>query len=1619
MSSGLLIRDLIEVPPVRTVIRLQDGREQSEEVARSFVFTDEVSSHVTVIAGSLAAAGSGRGQGYFLQGDFGSGKSHFLAALSAWLEGGPAREVLSSGHEGLAALSGKTGRFLPVAISLIDYRSDTPLEQIVTHAVREALDQDRETGAGAGLQRREAFQAMIRAAQAAGHAGLVLLIDELSEFFRSKPTAQSLNEDARVLQLLGELAAAEPLWIVAAVQESIEATGDLSKAIFRKIRDRYPVKLALSTIHIRSLIGGRLVRRKPGADQEIFRLHEAFSGRFKTFGWDHQAFRTAYPVHPTTIGLLEGLGDLFSQARGIVDFVYYRIAGDPRREIPGILDRPATELLAPDSLYDHFADRLAELSAFNLFPRRIVPHLDQVIAERLSGEQDQALGRRLVRILAIYAVHPTAATPSVIELAELAACNMDFGADMNARFVSEVILDPLVDGSRFLVREPPTGGVPADAVYRIVREEDPRRDLESRLDHVVRELGDADPRALVEALEALPVSESWPGRVLWEDGARREITWQLTTRRAAARLLHRGDDAAAFAARLAEDVEEGLCNFAVVVAPCARDEEPPEVVTTIPHTAVWVIRQPDAARESLLSYLGARTLAARLRPGAPAEADLIPMVQERAQRLAAAAFQEALAALYQGEFTESGIRVDPVVRQLRHFDKLLQAAGESLLSRRYPDHSRAAPHRIAPARRHYERLLADFVSQGSVSLPKARDRGLTELIDGLAVPLGLVEIRGGSYLFSPAASDHALLADLLALLHPAEPTALPDVMAGLTGGSFGLPRDTALFLIAALAVGGVITLRRSGRAVPLEMIALSAVEKAQEITLGELIGEADRATLLAECTFLPSVAKVETFGMRQQRDAWRDVLRFRETVEKLTEQLRTVLARYSGYSVLEPFDLEGLERKLQAAQTLASTVPVSYGAKQGLERFLQLWRASGLAGDDFRRLQRLRELLESRGEELMFVGHYARHPAVEQAVQARPELAAARGQVLAALADPETTILADGRERLGELFALFRDAYAADYGARHAAYNDRLAPPELSRFSLRAVEALERLAAIETLDRPPGLEPFLRELREPALQPCRRTVREELLRSPLCPCGFRPGQPDPPAPVSPEGAAENHLVEYVRILSGSGVLEPVEARAFALQDAEPAASERLRRMAAAGREGRLSPASLVNSLDQETIGELGRALQGRVSVHRRSLGELIKSLAGRRLPGDRVLQIVRQWLSGDEGPGDGLFALEDSGEAGAAGADKAARREETDWWPQLHGELFSRGRHAGGGGAGSGAAARAHAVSEALSRRYPADRMAELFRLLDAERLMRFVAEERFHTDAVRTAWLTLAERALGGSQPAFESLASRHADPEVAEKVTGLLAATRSFALARSGPYPARLAARIPAQIMQLDPWATTELQRAALKAVREIGESGSDWLAGLSPVPRIELQDGPVVIVLDGVAPDVWTRATDGLSGRRDAAAELARTQWHRLEAQPRTADALAALFGFSGDTLEELDARGVPYLTVAGNEERGLAAIVESALEADRGLLVRVAMLDRAAHAGTASLAAMADILRGLLERELEALVGLGLGQSRRLILTTDHGMSLGREGLSHGEGGVYEEAVFRACWPRGPG
>jgi len=447
------LKDLLELPPVRTVVKLSDLEDGTlrDSIKESFVLTGEVRENLSVIFTEIS---KNNGQGFFLQGSYGSGKSHFLSILNLILTDISSHSILSPAPD-LSERASKIyhRNFLVLTLSLVDYSSNESLEDIISSFLYMKLkdpadgdfsgfEQYREdilslvtTRYGSrlesflkekGLSREEAlsgnvnlleefmeeikvpyrfkysrkdiFDRFDRLISSGGYGGAVFLIDELSEFLRSKPAARKFNEDIRFLQYLGEMSSKSPLWIVAGLQERIEETGEISPYVFNKIKDRYPARLLLTGKHIEDLIKGRIIKKKPDSMERIKAIYKNIKNSFSPWPVSEEHFISLYPVHPETVYFLDNLKFLFSQHRGVVDFIHYQIKGDERRGIKGILDEPDDTLLTPDLIFDHFKLRIKETVELNSYHDIVYRYYEQEMKNLFPDEEDSALAFRIVKI---------------------------------------------------------------------------------------------------------------------------------------------------------------------------------------------------------------------------------------------------------------------------------------------------------------------------------------------------------------------------------------------------------------------------------------------------------------------------------------------------------------------------------------------------------------------------------------------------------------------------------------------------------------------------------------------------------------------------------------------------------------------------------------------------------------------------------------------------------------------------------------------------------------------------------------------------------------------------------------------------------------------------------------------------------------------------------------------------------------------------------------------------------------------------------------------------------------------------------------------------------------------
>ncbi len=329
-TSSLCLRDIVSARAFPAVVQAATVRElrqialkaPEDELINSFtggfLGVDDRSRMALNVLLRALNGGEGTAQGggaFFLNGVFGSGKSHLLGVLALLCDHAGHR-AFREAHPALAPLLGRLlGRkYLVVHLSLDDYASaQWSLEEIAWREI--ALEWERQgleepPAPAPNTARREQWAELGQKLRSAGREGLLLGVDEVSLFLSSR-SHEGLQSDAAFLQFLGQRARLGnewPLCVVAALQKTVDDIGGIETYSLHQIRDRFTT-LQLSLAHIPTLIERRLVQvedeeaRDSVAHETWLQVLEALP----RFEGDEDEWRRLMPFHPPMLALLEAV----------------------------------------------------------------------------------------------------------------------------------------------------------------------------------------------------------------------------------------------------------------------------------------------------------------------------------------------------------------------------------------------------------------------------------------------------------------------------------------------------------------------------------------------------------------------------------------------------------------------------------------------------------------------------------------------------------------------------------------------------------------------------------------------------------------------------------------------------------------------------------------------------------------------------------------------------------------------------------------------------------------------------------------------------------------------------------------------------------------------------------------------------------------------------------------------------------------------------------------------------------------------------------------------------------------------------------------------------------------
>jgi|GEM_PF-1109153 len=1171
MNEKLTIGDIIELSDVKLVIELDDADRDPEGIFHSFILTDEVERGILSI---LKKIEEGKGCGAFIKGNFGSGKSHFLSFLYLLLK--------NKDHSILKDFERcRSSTMNLIKVSLVRYPASLSLEKIIL----QCLDYR-----GDVPDREGVFKRLLNGPS-------VIIMDELSEFLRSKDTPPHFYEDVRFLQFLGEFSMRHPLWVIASLQEWIEETGHISSSIFNRIKDRYPLRINLTSSHIEDIIDQRLIIKKEGSTETIKGVFDDLRRFYPSLDLRFERFRKTYPLHPFTSRFLSGLTRVFSQHRGVIQFV--------QSEVRKRLDDPPHALITPEAIFDHFEDRIREVPEFSALARVAYDYYKNNLDRVFSNTLQRSVAMDVIKILILSEISPLEKRKSAKDIAEILLKRISTVTDrINYDYIKNGILEPLVAHQMYIIKEGETYfiDVSAEEGIKIKGKIKSIRERFSDREYLFLEI------ANLLSLPYLPLRDI-------KDGRRYRFNWQNSMRECMVVLLNKMDKDDV--ERFGEAIKRRFDGYLVILSPFSdlhRYGPFESHLFTSSHLLSLVLlwqprRLTDEETIFIEEYIAKNMLLGEF-----------PSLNEELKREEPLFRDTITKAYFEGRVLSIGGGDGINIKDIGYLpmERLLTHLFDHLLREVYPEHERIMPRVDLYTSHHIEGLFNHIIRQGRLTIEDAEKKGLIPFIKGILEPLGLVAKRGSTYTISITPDNELIsfILDLLAAEHD-----IYNIRMALRRSRWGLADEQIDLLLSSLIVSGYL--------VPYNRQGVSELKEISQLSSGgitslrpgrgiepELLSAIPRGRFIwGDIESPPTPAT--------QKMIWKEASQFIRRYRKIMDELQTMINRYKEYSI---FKLMRIDMPIINRMAIfVHSVGLNLSPQEGIERVLLFLKEHEEIAEEVSYIERLYRFFDEEFQLLNKYFLYLTHPSLK----VRDDLGVLRDGLLSKIKGflKDLGDLEGVRSGWGE----FYDAFSSAYKDAHERYYDSLI------FSLRgeveasqAARTLKRIAHIVSSITFENEWWDIKKMLDELPNRCSADLNHELFLNPSCRCGFQIGMEPPTNETDLLALCEEGVRNFIGILQSPENMEKIDSTITGLNlSGKKELSERLLKVI------HINPSKtginvLTSLLDEAVLGEIENALKGRWKVKEVFVEELLNMIRGRRFRYDELKRTIMEWLGGDE-----------------------------------------------------------------------------------------------------------------------------------------------------------------------------------------------------------------------------------------------------------------------------------------------------------------------------------------------------------------------------------------------------
>lgn len=385
--------DLIHFEPIETIVQLReaDSASDAQRLVETFVISERMAELLCdMVIPQLQFAKPADNKGLLIIGNYGTGKSHLMAVISAVAEHAELAQRISNAS--VADFAAQiAGRFKVIRAEIGS--TTMALRDIVCTVLEDSLgsvDVKFEFPNTEGRhENKSGFQEMMAAFQAVyPNQGLLLVLDELLDYLRSRKDHE-LSLDLSFLRELGEVCKGTRFRFIAGVQESLfdSPRFQFVADTLRRVKDRFE-QVRIARDDVAFVVAERLLK-KNARQQALVREHLAkFAPLYGSMNERMDEFVRLFPVHPAYLETFERV--YIAEKREVLKTLSSTIRQVINEEVPA----DDTGLIA----YDSYWSVLRDNPSF-----RSVPEIREVIDRSvvLEARVQQAFTRPQYRPAAL------------------------------------------------------------------------------------------------------------------------------------------------------------------------------------------------------------------------------------------------------------------------------------------------------------------------------------------------------------------------------------------------------------------------------------------------------------------------------------------------------------------------------------------------------------------------------------------------------------------------------------------------------------------------------------------------------------------------------------------------------------------------------------------------------------------------------------------------------------------------------------------------------------------------------------------------------------------------------------------------------------------------------------------------------------------------------------------------------------------------------------------------------------------------------------------------------------------------------------------------------------------